>query len=80
MACFSVPRLAEAVRFITALKFEILSGHWHYKVLVDPTLSTTRQSQQDSFNKERNSDVIFMVKNLPIYANIDVLCKKVIIA
>ena len=76
MACFSVPCLAEAVRFITALKFEISSGHWHYKVLVEPTLSTTRQSQQDSFNKKRSYDVIFMVKNRSIYANNDVLCQR----
>ena len=46
-------------------------------MLVDPTSpSIIRQSQQDSFNNKEHSDVIFIVENKPLYANVDVLSQK----
>ena len=53
-------------------------GSWlyHAAVLADSNPSTIRQAQQDSFNNPKHSDVVFMVENEPIYANVNVLSEK----
>jgi hypothetical protein len=45
-------------------------------VLVDPSPSSTRQSQQASLNNKEHYDVVFMVENEPLFANIDGLSQK----
>jgi hypothetical protein len=46
-------------------------------VLVDPAIpSSTRESQQASFNNKLHSDVVFKVENESLYANVDVLTQK----
>ena len=50
--------------------------HEHCAVLVDPSPSSIRQSQQAQFNNKEHSDVTFMVENIPIYGNMDVLSRK----
>ena len=54
---------------------QITSGDVHCGVIVDSKPSTIRQSQQASFNKEQ-SDVVFMVENEPVYANLEVLSQE----
>jgi alpha-tubulin suppressor-like RCC1 family protein len=73
--CCSVPCLVEGLREHNVV--HITSGRYHCAVLVDSTsLSTIRQSQQVSFNNKQHSDVVLMVENEPLYANVDVLTQK----
>ena len=55
---------------------QITSGYNHCAVIVDSEPSIIRQSQQASFNNKKHSDVVFMVENEPIYANIDALSQR----
>ena len=48
----------------------------HSAALVDPSTSPIRQTQQASFNNKQDYDVVFMVENEPLYANVDVLTQK----
>ena len=41
-------------------------------VLVDPNHSTIRQSQRDSFKNQLYYDVVTIVENEPIYANVGI--------
>jgi hypothetical protein len=73
--CVSVPCLVEGLREHNVV--HISSSANHFAVLVDPTSpSCIRQSQQASFNNQKLSDVVLMVENQPLYANIDVLTQK----
>ena len=73
--CFSIPCLVEGLRQHNVVQIAI--GDYHCAVLVDPTNpSIIRQSQQASFNNKEHSDVVFMVENEPLYANVDVLSQK----
>jgi hypothetical protein len=76
LKCFSFPCLVEGLRDLNVV--QISSGSEHYAVLVDPTSPSTsiRQSQHASFNNQEHSDVVLMVENEPLYANIDVLTQK----
>ena len=49
---------------------QITSGYSHCAVIV---VSVIRQSQQASFNNKEQSDIVFMVENERIYANIEIL-------
>ena len=55
---------------------QITSGDNHCAVIVDSQPSTIRQSQLASFNNKEHSDVVFMVENEPIYANIELLSQQ----
>jgi hypothetical protein len=44
------------------------SFHAHCAVLVDPSPSSIRQSQQASFNNKQHSDVVLIVENEYLYA------------
>jgi hypothetical protein len=57
---------------------QITSGDEHCAILVNPSSSPIRQSQQEgSFNNQELSDVVFMVENEEhLYANVDVLSQK----
>ena len=71
----SIPCLVEGLREHKVV--QISSGYSHCAVLVDPTSpSTIRQLQQASFNNKEHSDVVFMVEDEPLYANVDVLSQK----
>jgi hypothetical protein len=70
----SIPCLVEGLREHNFI--QISSGNMHFGVLVDPSPSLIRQSQQASFNNKEHSDVVFMVENEPLYANVDVLTQK----
>jgi hypothetical protein len=75
LKCFSFPCLVEGLREHNVV--QISSRSVHCAVLVDPTSpSIIRQSQQHSFNNQELSDVVFMIENQPLYANIDVLTQK----
>ena len=63
--CISIPSLVEGLR-----------EHNRLQKVVDPNPSTIRHSQRDLFNNKQHSDVVFMVENEPIYANVDVLSQK----
>ena len=72
---FSVPYLVERLREHNVV--QIASRSIHCAVLViDPNPSTIRQAQRESFNNQLHSDVVFMVENEPIYANVDILSEK----
>jgi alpha-tubulin suppressor-like RCC1 family protein len=71
----SIPCLVEGLREHNVV--QISSYNQHSAVLVDPTSpSIIRQSQQASFNNKEHSDVVFMVENKPLYANVDILSQK----
>jgi alpha-tubulin suppressor-like RCC1 family protein len=73
--CLSIPCLVEGLREHNVVK--ITSGSCHCAVLVDPASpSIIRQSQRVSFNNKQHSDVVFMVENEPLYANVEVLTQK----
>jgi hypothetical protein len=58
---------------------QITSGYEHCAVLVNPTspsFGIIRQSQQVAFNNQKYFDVVFMVENEPLYANVNVLSQK----
>ena len=70
-----MPCLVEGLREHNVV--QISSCSVHCAVLVDPTSpSIIRQSQQASFNNQELSDVVFMIENQPLYANVDVLTQK----
>ena len=77
LECISIPCLAEGLREDNVIQIT-KRGYQHFTVLVDPNPSIIRQSQRDSFfnNTKQHSDVVFMVENEPIYANVDVLSQK----
>jgi alpha-tubulin suppressor-like RCC1 family protein len=71
----SIPCLVEGLREHNII--QISSGYCHCGVLVEPSSpSIIRQSQQASFNNNQHSDVVLMVENQPLYANVDVLTQK----
>ena len=75
VGCCSIPCVVEGLREHNVV--QITSGDKHCAVLVDPTSpSIIRQSQQASFNNQELSDVVFMVDNQRLYANVDVLSQK----
>ena len=75
LECCSIPCLVEGLREHNVV--QISSGSLHCAVLVDPTSpSSIRQLQQTSFNNQEHYDVIFMVENEPLYANVDFLSQK----
>jgi RCC1 and BTB domain-containing protein len=75
LECCSVPYLLEGLREHNVV--QITSGDDHSAVLVDPiSPSIIRQSQQASFNNKEHSDVVFMVEDEPLYANVDILSQK----
>jgi alpha-tubulin suppressor-like RCC1 family protein len=72
---FSFPFLVEGLREHNVVQITTCSQHC--AVLVDPTSpSSTRQSQEASFNNKQDSDVVFRVENESIYANVGVLSQK----
>ena len=73
---FSIPCLIEALREHNVV--EISSYKEHSAVLVDNTNPSIilRQTQQVTFNNEEHSDVVFMVEDELLYANIDILSQK----
>ena len=70
----SRPCLIEGFREQNVL--QITSTEECCAVLVDPSPSPIRQSQQASFNKKELSDVVIMVENEPLYANAALLSRK----
>jgi hypothetical protein len=71
----SIPCLVEGLREHNVVQSSC--GDENCAVLVDPTSpSSIRQSQQASFNNKAHSDVVFMVEDEPLYANVDVLSQK----
>ena len=48
----------------------------HSAVLIDPSPSLIRQFQQATFNNKDQYDVVFMVENQPLYANVEILSQK----
>ena len=75
LKCCSIPCLAEGLLEHNIV--QISSGPDHCAVLVDPiSPSIIRQSQQASFNNKEHSNVVFMIENEPVYANIEVLSQK----
>jgi hypothetical protein len=71
---FPFPCLVE--RLLEHNVVQISSSHRHCAVLVDPSPSPVRQSQQAYFNNKQHSDVVFKVENETLYANVDVLTQK----
>jgi hypothetical protein len=75
LKCCSIPCLVEGLREHNVV--QISTGDDYCAVLVDPTSpSIIRQSQQATFNNKEHSDVVFMVEDEPLYANVDVLSQK----
>ena len=76
LECCSIPCLVEGLREHNVI--QMTSDYYHCAVLVDPTNpSSIRQSQQTFFNnKDHHSNVVFMVENESLYANVDVLSQK----
>ena len=72
---FSVPHLVKQLCEHNVV--QIATGHQHCVALVDPSPSPIRQSQQASFNNKQHSDVVFMVENEPLYANVDLLSRRI---
>jgi hypothetical protein len=72
--CFSLPCLVEGLREHNVV--QITGGYYHCAVLVDPNSSIIRQSQQAAFNNPELSDVVLMVENEPLYANVNDLSQK----
>ena len=70
----TIPCLVEGLRDHNVV--QITSGSVHCAVIVDSQPSTIRQSQLASFNNKEHSDVVFMVENEPIYANIELLSQQ----
>ena len=70
-----IPRLVEGLRTHNVIQISCGGGTF-CGVLVDPTPSTFRLTQQAQFNNKENSDVTFIVENEPIYANIDDLSRQ----
>merc|ERR1719276_537136 len=70
----TIPCLVEGLREHNVA--QITSGGGHSAVIVDSQPSTIRQSQLASFNNKEHSDVVLMVENEPIYANIELLSQK----
>ena len=73
-AFFSIPCLVEGLREHNVVR--ITTYYRHIAVLVDPSPSTIRQSQQASFNNKEHYDVVIMVENEALYANVNVLSQK----
>jgi hypothetical protein len=72
---FSIPCLVEGLRDHNVV--QISTYRDHCAVLVDPKKpSPIRQAQQASFNNQQHSDVVIMVENEPLYANVDLLSQK----
>ena len=67
----TIPCLVEELRAHNIVQIASCS-----EVTIDSKPSTIRQSQQASFNNKEHSDVVFMVENEPIYANIEVLSQR----
>ena len=61
---FTIPCLVEGLFEHNVV--QILSYHEHCAVLVDPSHSSIRQSQEVSFNNKQLSDVVIMVENEPL--------------
>ena len=72
--CLAIPCLLERLREHNVI--QIASAGGHCAVIVNSKPSTIRQSQQASFNNKEHSDVVLMVENQPIYANIELLSQK----
>ena len=70
----SIPCLVEGLRQHNIV--QIITTYEQCAVIVDPIPSPIRQSQQASFNNKVNADVVFMVENEPLYANVEVLSQK----
>jgi len=71
----TIPCLVEGLREHNVVQMTSGGGN-HCAVIIDSKPSTIRQSQLASFNNKEHSDVVFMVENEPIYANIEVLSQK----
>jgi alpha-tubulin suppressor-like RCC1 family protein len=71
----SIPCLVEGLRDHNVVQITS-SGEKHCAALVDPSPFSIRQSQQAACNNKENSDVVFMVENEPLYANVDVISQK----
>ena len=69
----TIPCLVEELRDHNVVQ---ITSDYHCAVIVDSQPSTIRQSQQVSFNNKEHSDIVFMVANEPIYANIEFLSQK----
>jgi hypothetical protein len=74
LKCFSIPCLVEELREHNVV--QITGGYNHCAVLVDPSPSTIRNSQQAAFNNPELSDVVLMVENESLYANVNDLSQK----
>jgi alpha-tubulin suppressor-like RCC1 family protein len=72
----SIPCLVEGLDEHNVV--QIASVYEHCAALVDPTSppSSIRQSQENTFNNQEHSDVVFMVEDEPLYANVDILSQK----
>merc|ERR1719276_463760 len=70
----TIPCLVEGLREHNVV--QITSSPYNCAVIVDSQPSTIRQSQLASFNNKEHSDVVFMVENEPIYANIELLSQQ----
>ena len=71
LRCLSIPCLVDGLREHNVV--QISSGEDHCAVLVDSAPSSIRLLQLASFNNKEHYDIVFMVENELIYANIDVL-------
>ena len=71
----TIPCLVEGLREHNVIQMASVDDHYE-AVIVDAKPSAIRQSQQTTFNNKEHSDIVFMVENEPIYANMEVLSQK----
>ena len=74
LQCLSIPCLVEGLRDHNVVRITTL--HAHCAALVDYSPSSIRQSQKLFFNNKEQSNVVFMVENEPLYANVGALSQK----